>query len=109
MDPLIAQNITILTELCRKFSVEKMYLFGSASTNSLEKNSDLDFLISFKKDLSPLSYSDNYFTLHQELEKLFNSEIDLVTENSLSNPYFIEGINETKQLIYDEKAQEISA
>jgi len=31
---------------------------------------------------------------------LFKRDIDLVTENSLKNPYFIEELNETKQLIY---------
>jgi predicted nucleotidyltransferase len=45
-------------------------------------------------------YTDNYFALHEELEKLFDRKIDLVTENSLSNPYFIQGIDETKQLLY---------
>ncbi|RZL31341.1 MAG: nucleotidyltransferase domain-containing protein, partial [Pedobacter sp.] len=31
---------------------------------------------------------------------LFDREIDLVTENSLSNPYFINEIEQSKQLIY---------
>jgi uncharacterized protein len=29
-----------------------------------------------------------------------NRKIDLLTENSLSNPYLIESIEETKQLLY---------
>jgi predicted nucleotidyltransferase len=61
--------------------------------------SDIDILISFK-DISIEKYTDNYFELHYKLEELFNRKIDLLTENSLSNPYFIESIEETKQLLY---------
>ena len=45
-------------------------------------------------------YTDNYFELHYHLQDLFNRKIDLITENSLSNPYFIESLEETKQLLY---------
>jgi uncharacterized protein len=38
--------------------------------------------------------------LHDELRDLFNREIDLVTERSLKNPYFINELNETRFLIY---------
>jgi uncharacterized protein len=32
---------------------------------------------------------------------LFNREIDVITERSLSNPYFIESVNKSKVLIYE--------
>jgi len=38
--------------------------------------------------------------LHDKLRDYFNREIDLITEKSLKNPYFIKEINETKKLIY---------
>lgn len=66
---------------------------------SFNDKSDIDILISFK-DISIEKYTDNYFELHYKLEELFNRKIDLLTENSLSNPYFIESIEETKQLLY---------
>jgi predicted nucleotidyltransferase len=34
------------------------------------------------------------------LEDMFGKKIDLVTERSLSNPYFIASAGRTKQLIY---------
>jgi hypothetical protein len=40
--------------------------------------------------------------LHDKLEALFQRKVDLLTENSLSNPYFIESIEETKELLYAE-------
>jgi predicted nucleotidyltransferase len=76
-----------------------MYAFGSVCTDNFKEDSDIDFLIAFD-DLSFDQYTDNYFELHYKLQDLFNRQIDLLTENSLSNPYFIKGIEQTKQLIY---------
>ena len=67
--------------------------------DKFDENSDIDILVSFK-ELSIAKYTDNYFDLHYKLEELFDRKIDLLTENSLSNPYFIESIEETKQLLY---------
>lgn len=76
-----------------------MYAFGSVCTDRFNDNSDIDLLISFD-DLSIEQYTDNYFDLHYKLQDLFSRKIDLLTDNSLSNPYFIKGIEQTKQLIY---------
>jgi hypothetical protein len=76
-----------------------MYAFGSVCTDKFNENSDIDFLISFD-NLSFDQYTANYFDLHYKLQDLFNRRIDLLTENSLSNPFFIKGIDLTKQLIY---------
>ena len=76
-----------------------MYVFGSAVTSDFSESSDVDILISFK-DISFEKYTDNYFELHDALVKLFQRKVDLITERSLSNPYFIESIEKTKQLLY---------
>jgi len=108
MNLLIRQNLTALEEICRSLPVEKLYIFGSGADSSLRKESDLDFLVIFKTSLSAQDYADTYFMLHKKLSTLFNRKIDLVTEQSLSNPYFTESINSSKKLIYDEKHQKIS-
>ncbi len=76
-----------------------MHVFGSACTENFGSNSDVNILISFKES-SVEQYTDNYFSLHHALEKLLGRKVDLLTENSLSNPYFIESIEDTKQLLY---------
>jgi predicted nucleotidyltransferase len=45
-------------------------------------------------------YADNYFATAEQLEQIFNRPVDLVTEPSLKNPYFIKSVNQTKQLLY---------
>ena len=87
--------------MCQLYKLKKLYAFGSAVTDNFTDESDIDFLISFDEKLSVEEYTDNYFALHYKLRELFNREIDIVTERSLSNPYFTESVNETKMLIYE--------
>ena len=96
---LIENKKLELQRLCEKYDVNTMYLFGSATRDHFNETSDIDIIISFK-DLPLERYTDNYFELHEKLEELFNRKVDLLTERSLSNPYFIQSIEDTKQLLY---------
>lgn len=99
MQALVKEKMIELKKLCEDYDVKTMHVFGSACTDRFNDESDIDILISFK-DISIEKYTDNYFDLHYKLQDLFQRKIDLLTENSLSNPYFIESIEETKQLLY---------
>jgi len=99
MNKILTDRINELKQLCKLYNVRTMYAFGSVCTDKFNKDSDIDLLISFD-NLSFDQYTDNYFDLHYKLQDLFERSIDLLTENSLSNPYFIKGIEQTKQLIY---------
>lgn len=90
-----------LKQICQLLNVKRLYVFGSAVSGEFRDDSDIDFLISFTENLTPEEYADNFFTLHHRLRELFGREIDIVTERTLSNPYFIESVNETKELIYE--------
>jgi predicted nucleotidyltransferase len=100
MNQIITDKIPQLKALCKKYHVSTMYLFGSAVTDTFNDNSDVDFLISFKSDVRLEEYADNYFDLLFEMEDIFGRKVDLVTEKTLSNPYFIQSVEQTKQLIY---------
>lgn len=99
MDRVVLDRLDELKRLCNIYSVKSMYVFGSVCTDKFNDNSDIDILISFD-NLSIEQYTDNYFELHYKLEDLFGRKIDLLTDKSLSNPYFIKGLEQTKQLIY---------
>jgi uncharacterized protein len=99
MNRIISDRIDDLKRLCDTYNVKSMYVFGSVCTDRFNENSDIDILISFDT-ISIDQYTDNYFELHYKLEDLFGRKIDLLTDKSLSNPYFIKGIEQTKQLIY---------
>lgn len=95
----INKHKTGIMALCKKHKVNSLYVFGSILSDKFKKNSDIDLLVSFK-NIDLLEYADNYFDFLFSLEDLFKRKVDLVTEKSLSNPYFIKSINESKQLIY---------
>lgn len=96
----VKKQLNELKKLCKQLRIKRMYVFGSASSGQMKATSDIDLLIAFDDSLGIDEYSANYFTLHERLRGLFNREVDIVTEPSLSNPYFIDGINRTKELIY---------
>jgi uncharacterized protein len=95
----IEQNISSIQYLCENHRVDKLYLFGSILGGSFNDKSDIDFLVRFK-NIDLLKYSDNYFDLKFSLENLLKRPVDLLEEQSLKNPYFLDAVNETKKLIY---------
>ncbi len=102
MHAIIEERKDELKDICEKLKIKRLYAFGSAVTaDRFGENSDIDFLISFDESISPGEYSENYFQLHYRLREIFNREIDIITERSLSNPYFIESLNKSKVLIYE--------
>lgn len=101
MQALIAKRKQELIAIYQSLNIKRLYAFGSAVSGDFRDDSDMDFLISFSDNLTVEEYTNNYFTLHYKLRELFNREIDIVTEKTLSNPYFIESINESKLLIYE--------
>ena len=101
MQQILERRKEELKKICQALKIKRLYAFGSVMSDKFNENSDLDFLISFADNLSIEEYTNNYFTLHYTLRELFNREIDIITERTLSNPYFIESINETKELIYE--------
>ena len=101
MQDIIRKNLEEIRNICASLNVKKLYVFGSASKGSFRPDSDIDLLVSFNENLSFEDYADNYFELHYRLRDLLHREIDIVTERSLHNPYFIQNVNKTKKLIYE--------
>jgi predicted nucleotidyltransferase len=96
---LINQNKEIIKNLCETHNVDKLYLFGSATTTKFSEDSDIDFLVKFKPfDLK--LYFVNYIDFKSKLKDLLRREIDLLEEQTLKNPYLISSIEENKELIY---------
>ncbi len=108
MNSHIENHISDIEKLSEKFSVEKLYLFGSAGTDHFNKESDIDFLVSFQEDIPLGNFADNYFDFHDRLEAMLKREVDLITEKSIKNPYLARSINSTKKIIYDRESQKVS-
>jgi predicted nucleotidyltransferase len=97
---IVEANLPAVRELCHRFGVRRLDLFGSAATGRFDPaRSDLDFLVEFE-ELPPGKYSNAYFDLLFALEELFSRSIDLLTERSLVNPYLRRQIESEKCAIF---------
>ena len=85
--------------LCKRYNVRSLFAFGSVCTDKFNKKSDIDLLVSFAA-MAPADYAENYFDVADKFEQIFQRRVDLITDKSLSNPYFIASVNQTKTLLY---------
>ena len=93
--------------LCTKYKVKQMYAFGSVLTEKFNPNSDIDLKISMLDNLSALEYGENVLALWNELELLFSRPVDLLTEDTIQNPYLKKEIEQTQILVYDRENEKI--
>ena len=101
MSPLVEEKIDELKQLCEKYSVMCLEIFGSAASDADfdEDGSDLDFLVEFQT-LEENQYADTYFGLMFALQDLFNRPVDLVMTEAIRNPYFKTSVDRSRKVLY---------
>lgn len=99
--PLVSEHIDDIAELCRRYHVLRLDLFGSAATDHFDpQTSDLDFLVSYRPDAGPDPWFRDYLELQQALAELFDRPVDLVFDKPFRNPYFAQAVEETRTPLY---------
>jgi len=100
VNPAIEEHRLALADLCRRYGVVRLSLFGSATSAAFDpERSDLDFVVDFE-DFPPGRYADAYFGLLESLEALLGRPVDLIVGSAIHNPYFKESVDQTKALVY---------
>lgn len=100
---LITDNLQRLRELCEKYKVSKLYVFGSILTDRFNEDSDVDFSVYFNaKEINDnkLDWAEIFFGFIEELETLLGRKVDLIDERYIRNKYFRQQLDDTKRLIY---------
>lgn len=98
---IIELNLHKIIDICKRFHVRKLWVFGSILTSRFNEDSDVDFCVDFEWDKIPmLDSANNFFGFQEALELLLERKIDLTDDSAVHNPYFREELNETRQLIY---------
>lgn len=98
---LIELNIAKIIELCKKYRVRTLAVFGSILTDRFTEDSDVDLLVDFDTtDHEQWDYVGNYFGFRNALETLFGRKVDLIEERGIRYPLFRQAVARTKQLIY---------
>lgn len=107
MTSLLDPHLAEVAELCKRYGVRRLELFGSATTGAFDpRTSDFDFLLEFDANQSNLF--TRYFGLKESLQDLYGREVDLVMVGAMKNPFFIDSANKTRQLVYAAKDAQVA-
>lgn len=100
MHAVIESNLDALRSLCQRYRVLRLEVFGSASTDAFDPaESDVDLLAEF--DLTGNeSVLKRYIGFIREAEAILGCKVDLVNPTMIRNPYFRQGVEETRRPLY---------
>lgn len=87
-----------IADLCCRWKIEELSLFGSALRDDFRPDSDVDVLVVFSRD-APWSLFD-LLDLESELENLVGRKVDLVEKAALRNPFRRQAILSSRKVIY---------
>jgi predicted nucleotidyltransferase len=101
MLPTIAERRAEIAELCRRFRVRRLELFGSAARGSDfdPSRSDVDVLVEFDA-AAGIPDLDRFFGLKEALAALFQRPVDLVMAGSVRNPFVRSAIERSRELLF---------
>ena len=100
MVALIQDKQDAIVELCRRYGVVRLDVFGSALRDDYRpEGSDIDLLVDFS-DRDPYALAQAYFDMLDELQALLGTKVDLVMTGAVKNRYIASEIESTKQLLY---------
>ena len=88
---------TALGDLCRRYRVGELSLFGSAARGEMRADSDIDMLVEFLPDAG-IDLVD-YAGLMLDLSRLLGRKVDLVSKNGLK-PLIRASVLEEAALLY---------
>lgn len=107
LSTLINERYSDFVDLCRTYKVDKNYAFGSSITDHFDpEKSDIDVVVKIDID-DPADRGEALLSLWDNLEVLFKRKVDLLTKDSIRNPYLRSNIDRTKKLIYDGKGEKV--
>ncbi|MDD7984258.1 nucleotidyltransferase domain-containing protein [Lentisphaera marina] len=88
-----------LPEVCEKYDIAFVDLFGSIARDEGTESSDLDLIIDFQEPKSRHA-SKRYFGFLHSIEDKFGKNVDLLTPKSLSNPFLLNEVNKDRIRLY---------
>jgi predicted nucleotidyltransferase len=87
-----------ITELCRRYQIKELSLFGSAARGEMGPDSDIDLLVEFLPGTNVSLL--RHFAAERELSELLRRKVDLVSKRALREPLRTEIIPQAR-LLYE--------
>ncbi len=100
MHRLIEQNHRGIADICQRYRIQRLEVFGSAARGDDfdPAHSDADFLVEFSPGAK--AGLSEFFGAKSELEALLERGVDLVEFAAVRNPYVLASINRCRELVY---------
>ncbi len=98
-DSVLSARLDAIQALCRAHGVRSLHVFGSILRPDFDAESDIDFLVVFDRSQRRSAFRQ-FFGFKEAMERLLDRPIDLVTANSIRNPFFKRAVEESKHLVY---------
>ncbi len=100
MYQVIAEKQKEIAEICRRYDVLRLDVFGSAARGRdfEPARSDVDFMVAFSRTY-PVEL-DRYFGMREDLAAILGGKVDLVEEGAIKNPYLKASIDEDRERVY---------
>jgi len=83
-------------EICRRYGIQEMAIFGSAARHDLRPDSDVDIIVEFFPDIH---YGLEYSALERELTAVFGRRVDPGTKKYIK-PHIKAHILKESRIIY---------
>ena len=100
MTTLLENHKEAIAELCRKYSVQRFFAFGSAIRDDFRpRESDVDLLVEFAP-IGGHAKFHAYFEMLDELQRVLGTKVDLVMSGAVRNAIIAREIEKTKRIIY---------
>jgi predicted nucleotidyltransferase len=87
-----------IRDFCLRWKIAELAVFGSALREDFHPDSDVDVLVTFAKNAEWSLY--DWVDMIAELREIFGREIDLLSSQSLRNPFRRHEILKTRQTLY---------
>lgn len=100
MTDIIEKNRLAIAEVCRRYGVTRLDVFGSSLRDDFGPDeNDLDLLVEFRT-MESYSRVDAYFGLLEELKSLLGTKVHLIMAGAVKNPYIAIEIEQTRKMLY---------
>ncbi len=102
MHQLIADKKEEIAEVCRRYDVARLEIYGSAArgTDFNPETSDADFLVEYNPPQLPGLFR-RYFGMIRDLEDVLDRNVDLTRKGAITNPSLKVSIEKDCEVVYE--------
>ena len=94
---LIDVDESQLAQICRRYCVRELSVFGSAAHGTMRSHSDIDLLVEFLPEAEPGLL--DHAGLMLDLSELLGRKVDLVSKNGL-RPFIRDSVTRDARRVY---------